>query len=253
MAAPLNDNGPTNRFLLTLPQPVLQHLWPSLEPVSLAPKQLIYHAEEPVNHLYFVERGLVSLIKVMRDGRSVEIGVVGVEGVTGSGSLFGMNSAYLESVVQIPGSALRISRGVLLAEMAKSKALTEHMQRYAYFSVSAIAQTAACNRLHSLAERCCRWLLIAHDSAFSDEFPITQEFLATMLGVRRTAVSITANSFQKAGLISYKRGLVTIMDRPGLEAAACECYENNCRQFDKLFGSSRQEPAPLKSLPAAQR
>ena len=249
MAAPHNDNGPTNRLLVTLPPLVLQHLWPRLEPVSLAPKQVIYHEEEPVNHLYFIERGLVSLIKVMRDGRSVEIGVVGVDGVTGSCSLFGMNSAYLESVIQVPGTALRISRSVLLGEMAKNKALTEHIQRYAHFYVSAISQTAACNRLHSLAERCCRWLLIAHDSALSDEFPITQEFLATMLGVRRTAVSITANALQKAGLISYKRGLVTIMDRPGLKAAACECYETNCSHFDKLFDSSRQQSAPPQSLP----
>ncbi len=175
----------------------------------------------------------------MQDGRTVEIGAVGIEGVTGSNALFGINYAMLESIVQVPGTALRISRDILRGEMAKNETLRDILQRYAHFAVSEIAQTAACNRLHSLEERCCRWLLIAHDSARSDTFPLTQEFLALMLGTQRSGLSVIASILQNAGFIRYARGRLTIMDRAGLEATTCECYRTIQAQLDQVFAPSR--------------
>lgn len=137
-------------------------------------------------------------------------------------------------MVQNPGTTFRIRRDNLQDMMAKDIALGQALAKYVHF-VAAFAQTAACNRLHHLEERCCRWLLIAHDNARADAFPLTHEFLAMMLGVQRAGVSITANVLQKAGLIQYKHGQVTITDRSGLEDAACECYRTMRMEFDKLF------------------
>ena len=206
-----------------------------LERVDLARGHVIYRVDDPIDQIYFVDRGLISLVKQMRDGRTVEIGVVGVKGVTGGNAIFGTDTANLEWVVQIPGSAYRVSSRILRREAAKSEALRNLLQRHAHFAVGAIAQTAACNRLHSLEERCCRWLLIAQDSARADTFPLTHEFLAMMLGVQRAGVSIAASALQQAGFIRYARGLVTVTDRPGLEAAACECYATISAQFDQLL------------------
>lgn len=175
----------------------------------------------------------------MQDGRTVEIGVVGTEGLTAAHAIFGIDTAILESVVQVPGSAHRISAKILRREAARSEPLRNLLQRYAHFAVSAIAQTAACNRLHSLEQRCCRWLLIAHDSARAATFSLTHEFLAMMLGVQRAGVSLTANALQKAGLIRYARGQVTVADRLGLEAVACECYATISEQVHRFLAPSR--------------
>jgi CRP-like cAMP-binding protein len=160
--------------------------------------------------------------------------------VTDPNALFGIDQALLETMVQIPGSAFRIEREVLKREMAKDDAFREIMQKYARFAFGQLAQTAACNRLHSLEERCCRWLLLAHDSALADNFSLTHEFLAMMLGVRRTGVSIVAHLLKKAGFIEYKRGRVVILDRAGLLDAACECYSSTQMQLEQLFGSPRK-------------
>jgi CRP-like cAMP-binding protein len=198
---------------------------------------LIDHVDAPIEYLYFVNRGLVSVVKTMQDGRTVEIGAVGIEGVTDANALFGLGTAVLETIVQVPGSALRIRLGTLRQEMENDDALRITMQGYARFAFGQLAQTAACNRLHSLEERCCRWLLIAHDSALADTFPLTHEFMAMMLGVRRSGVSIAASMLRKAGLIEYARGRITIKDRPGLEEASCECYGTLQTELDKLFGT----------------
>ena len=145
-------------------------------------------------------------------------------------------------MVQISGTTFRIKRNKLRDLMDEDPAVREALEKYAHFSVAAFAQTAACNRLHHLDERCCRWLLIAHDSARSDTFQLTHEFLAMMLGVQRAGVSITASALQKAGLIQYRHGQVTITNRAGLEDAACECYRTMSGKFDRLF------PAQKKSL-----
>jgi CRP-like cAMP-binding protein len=230
-----------NRVLLSLPPRTLKRLLPALSLITTTRGQIIDHVDQPVEHLHFINRGLVSFVKTMHDGRSVEVRTVGIEGVTDPTAVFGLDVAVTESVVQIPGSALRIKRDVLSHEMEHDEALRDMMRHYAVFAIRQIVQTAACNRLHTLEERCCRWLLIAHDSALSDTFPLTHEFLAMMLGVQRAGVSIAANFLQKAGLIEYTRGRVTITNRAGLEDAACECYGTVRAELDRLFSVSRRK------------
>ncbi|HTZ80960.1 MAG TPA: Crp/Fnr family transcriptional regulator [Stellaceae bacterium] len=231
-----------NRLLLSLSPSTLRRLAPALEPMHMKRGQVIDHVDGPIKHLYFVNRGVVSLVKTMRDGRTVEIEAVGIEGITDPNAMFGaIDTAILESIVQIPGTAFRIDRDVLRRELERDVDLRLMMQRYAHFVINQIIQTAACNRLHSLEERCCRWLLTAHDSAMADSFPLTHEFLAMMLGVQRAGVSIAAKLLHNAGLIRYRRGEVTIADRAGLEEAACECYGVLRDQAMTLFRARKKQ------------
>jgi CRP-like cAMP-binding protein len=229
------DNETANRLLLSLPKTSFNRLRPALEHRTTSRGDVINRLDRPVEYHYWVNHGLISLIKVMQDGRSVEIGVVGIEGISNPHTLFGINKASTETVVQIPGSAFRIRREALQNAMADDEVLRRTLQRYAHFAFAAIAQTAACNRLHQLEERCCRWLLIAHDSARGDTFSLTHEFLAMLLGVQRAGVSIAANYLQKAGLIRYSHGQVTITNRAGLEDAACECYRTMNKEYEKVI------------------
>ncbi|HMD72325.1 MAG TPA: Crp/Fnr family transcriptional regulator [Steroidobacteraceae bacterium] len=226
-----------NRILGAFPHSTLNRILPDLEPVTMVRGQIIDQIDRSIDYLYFVDRGLVSFVKTMHDGRTVEVGAVGIDGITDPSSLFGVDQAIVRALVQIPGVALRIRRDVLKREMARDEVLLEIMRRCARMATSQLVQTAACNRLHTLQERCCRWLLIAHDNAIAATFPLTHEFLAMMLGVQRSGVSIAARSLQKAGLIEYTRGRVTITDQPGLEEAACECYGVIRGEFDKLFAA----------------
>ncbi len=225
----------SNRILLSLPHASLKRLLRALELQTLAKGVVIDRLGRPIEYLHFVNRGLISMVKTMQDGRAVEIGVVGIEGISNPHALFGINQAVLETMVQVPGTAFRIRRDSLRQMTAGDSEIRDALEKYAHFSIVAFAQTAACNRLHHLEERCCRWLLIAHDSARADTFSLTHEFLAMMLGVQRAGVSITANVLQKAGLIRYKHGQVTITNRSGLEDAACECYGTMRLEFEKLF------------------
>jgi CRP-like cAMP-binding protein len=227
-----------NRILLALPQATWERIRPRLEFIDLRRGEVLYRVGVRIEHLYFINRGLVSLIKTMHSGRAVEIGAVGIEGIAGLGGLYGIESAILEWVCQISGDAFRVDRNWLRAETARDKELEELLQRSHALAVSQFAQTAACNRLHSIRKRCCSWLLTAHDSAQSDEFELTHEFLAVMLGAQRAGVSIALNGIQKAGLIRYSRGRVRVTDRIRLEKAACECYDTIRMQLDKLLGSS---------------
>jgi CRP-like cAMP-binding protein len=196
---------------------------------------ILDYAGAPITYIIFPNHGLVSFVKTMQDGRTVEVGAVGPEGATNAYVLLGKNRAILDSVVQIPGSALRIKRDILIHLILEDTSVRSLFEDYCYFALEGCAQTAACNRLHHLDERCCRWLLIAHDSAQSDTFPLTQEFLAMMLGVQRSGVSATARALHKGGLINYARGQVTFLDRKGLEEAACECYVEMHAKCEKLF------------------
>jgi len=237
---PRGDDGVANRLLLALPKASLRRLQPALELRKTTKGDVINRVDRPVEYYYFVNSGLISLVKLMRDGRSVEIGVVGIEGFASPHTLFGINRAALESMVQVPGSAFRIRRDDLIRFMAADANLRNTLEQYALFAFSAIAQTAACNRLHYIEERCCRWLMIAHDSALSDTFQLTHEFLAMMLGVQRSGVSIAANFLQKAGLIRYQHGQVTITNRRGLEEAACECYAAMHKEYERVIRAPRK-------------
>jgi CRP-like cAMP-binding protein len=155
----------------------------------------------------------VSIVKTMEDGRSVEIGAIGIEGMTSAITLMGFDRIALEAIVQIPGSAFRMARDAAIGVMRHDKAFSQVVQDHARFTLGQIAQTAACNRLHHLEERCCRWLLIAHDSALSDTFPLTHEFLAMMFGVQRAGVSVYLSLLKKAGLVDYSRGRITVTNR----------------------------------------
>lgn len=229
----------TNRLLLSLPQKVLARLEPHLTRVDLSYRQVLDHPDGPIQYLYFVNRGMISLVKIMQDGRTVEVGAVGPEGITDPQALFGMKTAITESIVQIPGRAFRIRRDVLADETAKDEAAHSMMLSYTRFAIEQIVQTAACNRLHTLEERCCRWLLTAQDCALSSTFPLTHQFLATMLGVQRAGVSIAARLLKKAGLVQYSRGIITIIDRAGLEEEACECYTALHCELDAMYGRQK--------------
>jgi CRP-like cAMP-binding protein len=224
-----------NRILAALPSETLDRLTPHFEAVELRSGQAIYHHEQPIEWSYFITAGMVSLVRSMRDGRTVEVGAIGHEGVTGPDALFGIRDAILECIVQVPGMALRIRPEILRKEMASCPQLQGIMARFVQSIISQIAQTAACNRLHSLEERCCRWLLMAQDSAGVETFSITHEFLATILGVQRAGVSLKVHALQEEGLIRYTRGRMTIHDRLRLEASTCECYDTIRLEIDRVF------------------
>jgi len=234
------DHGIGNHILNALPPATLDRILPDLELVITVQGQVIDQVDRPIEYLYFVNRGLVSFVKTMHDGRMVEVGAVGIEGVTDPNALFGVDTAIVGSVVQVPGSAMRIRRDILMREMERDAALLDMMHKCARFTISQLMQTAACNRLHTVEERCCRWLLIAHDCALAKSFPLTHEFLAMMLGVQRAGVSIAARLLQRAGLIQYTRGRVTITDQSGLKDAACECYGAMRAEVKRLFGTPKR-------------
>jgi CRP-like cAMP-binding protein len=192
----------------------------------------------PFEYLYFVERGIVSLVRSMLDGQTVEVAAIGIEGIANSSGLFDSSAAIFEAVVQVPGNALRIGHAKIARFLSEDRELAGLMHRYTAVALSQMGQMAACNALHSIDERCCRWLLTAHDSALGDTFPITQEYLAAMLGVARTSVSLTEIVLQQAGVIHYSRGSVTIVNRPALERSACECYAAIKREIESLFASA---------------
>lgn len=234
----------TNKLLQSLSDETQARLWPKLKRVTLPLGRVVESADWPIGHLFFIERGIVSLVKTMKDGRTVEVGAVGIEGLSDPSSIFDPDKALLESMVQVSGDALAISIDDLRSAMAESGELLGLLQEYVAVALSQIAQTSACNCLHPLEQRLCRWLLIAHDSALSDTFSLTQEFLAMMLGVARPSVSLAAQLFQRAGVIRYAHGSLTIVDRPALEESACECYATIRSQFDRLFA---MRPRPLQA------
>lgn len=227
-----------NKLLTALPREEYKRLLPNLEPVSLPFKQVLYQPNEPIQHVYFPNRGVGSTVIVMGDGGTVEVATVGNEGMIGTPVLLGADQLPAETFMQIPGEGLCIKVDVFRSEVPPGSSFHNLLLRYIQALLNQIAQSAACNRLHSVEERASRWLLMTRDRADSDEFPLTQEFLSAMLGVRRASVSEVAATLQKAGLIRYHRGNMTILDRQGLEACSCECYQVVKQQYDRLL--SRQ-------------
>ena len=179
------------------------------------------------------------MLTVMEDGSAIEVGTVGNEGMVGIPILLGADRIPGQAFMQVPGSATRMTAEDFKRHVTPGTPLHNLLQRYLQALFNQVAQSAACNRLHSLEERFCRWLLMTRDRVPTDEFPMTQEFLSLMLGVHRPSVSEVAGTFQRAGIIRYTRGKMLIVDRSGLEAAACECYEVVKREFDRLLGESR--------------
>jgi CRP-like cAMP-binding protein len=232
--------GINNRLLLALPPATLDRILRISEPISLVKGQQIETFGQPIRYVHFVNRGLVCATKTMEDGRIVEIAAIGTEGTPEFVALLGMDTALVDMVVHIPGTAIRIRREALMLEIANDQRLRQLTQAYVRFGLSEVARHIACNRLHHADQRCCRWLLVAHDHALSDEFPLTHEELAMMLGYQRAGVSIIMASLVKAGFIEHKRGKVIVCNRPGLEAASCECYREMRSELDEFLPSAEK-------------
>ena len=224
-----------NRLLNALPPGELEQFSSNLHSVSLSLRQVLHAAGAPIEEVYFIEEGLGSVLNAMANGTTIEVGMIGMEGVIGVSALLGAEVSSQMALVQIPGTAFRMSATRCKAIFDQSAAFRAIALRFAEAMLNLTAQTAACNRLHSVEQRCARWLLMASDRIGLDTMPMTHEFLASMLGVRRAGVTTTAGDLQRSGLIRYHHGQITIIDREGLEATACECYRLDRDRFDRLL------------------
>jgi CRP-like cAMP-binding protein len=215
---------PRNHVLAALPHEVLASLRRHLKRVTLARGRVLCEADEPLKNVYFVEAGAVSLVTVFEDGTSAEMATVGREGVVGIGTFLGGEYALGRYVVPLPGSALTIDAPRFRSLVQENSGLRAACELYARAFLANLLQNVACNASHRVEQRCARWLLMCEDQAEDNSFELTQEYLADMLGVRRSTVTVVALALQNADLIRYRRGAITILDRRGLEAVACECY-----------------------------
>jgi CRP-like cAMP-binding protein len=210
-------------------------LFSSARPVSLPHKQVLYEAGAPIDHLYFIEQGIASALTSMANGTTIEVGMIGLEGVAGLPALLGGDTSTQQIIIQVPGNALQIGAAAGKLAVEESASFRRLVFRYTRAFLNTSAQTAACNRLHSVEQRCARWLLMSHDRVQEDVIPLTHDFFASMLGVRRAGVTETVGELQRSGLIRNHRGQVTIIDRDGLESVACECYRADRDRFMRLL------------------
>jgi CRP-like cAMP-binding protein len=229
-----NQSTPHNHILASLSAEEYERLLPYLEQVELYLGKVVSQPDEAIEYAYFPQRGTISVTALMKDGSQAEVGVIGSEGMFGLPIVLGTNSTPLQSVVQIPGHALRLKADVLRKEVKECGQLQQTLLRYAQAFFIQTAITAACNRLHHLDGRLARWLLMCQDRAKVDDLQLTHEFIAAMLGVRRAGVSVAASKLQAEGFVNYTRGNIRILDRKGLEGFSCECYEVVRREFDRL-------------------
>ncbi len=235
--ATLRTETRRNALLAALPAEEHELLGRRIEPVQLSLKLVIEEPGQPVEYVWFPHSGVVSIVSEMEDGGTVEVATVGREGFVGLPLVLDARAMPYRTFTQVPGEGERIPAAAFTALLPSLPTLHRLMLRYAMTLVTQIAQGSACNRLHPVEARCARWLLMTHDRVDSDAFPLTQEFLSQMLGVTRPSVSIAAGMLQRAGLIHYARGVVRILDRPGLEAASCECYRIIAGEFRRLVGT----------------
>ncbi len=236
--SPSFRNRNENRLLAILPTEEYERLLPHMESIFLPLKQILYEMNEPIEYVYFPKNGIVSLVTIMEDGATAEIATVGNEGMIGVPVFLGADQIPGQAFSQVPGESMRMKAQEFKTFVTPGSPLYKILQRYTQTLFNQIAQSAACNCLHSIEKRFCRWLLMTRDRVQSDEFLLTQEFLAQMLGVRRASVSEVASIFQKAGMISYRRGQMRILDRTALEAASCECYAKVKQEFERLLGGN---------------
>ena len=237
----------TNRLLSLLSDHDYERLRPHLSHVVFEYRKSLYEASRPIDHVYFPIDGVASLVITTADGSSAEVGTIGSEGLVGLPVCLGDRDAPSSVYVQVPGTALQIDARIFRDQLSLNPTLNLIIQRYAHAFFNQVAQSAACAHLHRVEQRCCRWLLMTRDRMPSDEFLLTHEFLGMMLGVRRTTVTDVMGALQKAGLIRYKRGHVTILDQEALRERACECYEISRMEFDRLLGDTSLAPRTDKS------
>jgi len=224
-----------NRLLSALSRDVQIRLLPRMEKVNLAVRQVLFEAHEPVSHIYFPLSGAMSLLIALASGETIEIATVGNEGMLGTPVFLGAERGAMRAVCQVSGQALRMRSDIFRHSIGEHADLADMARRYTHGILNQIAQTTACNQVHSVQQRMCRWLLMTHDRVGADEFHLTQELLAQMLGVRRPSVTVAAGGLQRAGLIHYQRGRIRIADRARLEAASCGCYDTVRQDIDRLL------------------
>ena len=232
---PPADPRPKNKLLSGLPRSDFARLRPYLRTVPITVKQVLHPRNEPITEVFFPNGGVASVTAVMRNGAMVEIATIGDEGLVGINAFFGSALMSGEAMMQVPDTNAEVmSVQAFRAELDRRGAFYDSVQLYSQGLVILMMQSAACMALHSVQERCCRWLLMTHDRIRRDDFQLSHEFLAMMLGSTRPTVTVVAGALQKAGLIKYTHGRMTIVDRQGLEGASCECYATVKEHFDRL-------------------
>ena len=225
LAGSRDGNNRENLILRALPRKDYSQIFPALEFVRLPLHLCLHEAGEVIRSVYFINSGMASVLTVLPDGKSVEIGLIGVEGFVGLPVTCGFKTSALRVVIQADATAYRLDVSSLLKFLQRYPQLEQQLQRFSLIFAMQSTQLAACNQLHDVEERLARWLVMSHDRIGTDIMPLTQEFLGQMLGTRRASVSVAASILQKAGMITYTRGNVTIVDKNKLRSAACDCYE----------------------------
>ena len=228
-----------NQLIAAVPDSELERWLPYLEPVNLPLGQVLFESNSRQSYVYFPTTAIVSLLYLMEDGASAEIAVVGFEGLIGISLFMGGESTTNRAVVQSAGSGLRLSAPQMRLEFNRAGPVLHLLLRYTQALISQMTQTAVCNRHHSLDQQLCRWLLLSLDRLHGNELVMTQELIANMLGVRREGVTEAAGHLHRDGLIDYRRGHITMLDRPGLERRTCECYAVVKREYDRLLPATK--------------
>ncbi len=229
------------RILACLPHEEFECILPDLKSVRLKFRTSLHEPGDKMPYVYFPNTGVISMLTVLENGDAVELATVGNEGMTDISVFLGLEESSARLIVQVPGTAMRMESDLFCEHVERIPILRTLLGYYAMSLFALVAQSAACNRMHPIVERCARWLLMTHDRVDETVFPMTHDFLAEMLGVRRPSVSVAAEALKASGLITYHRGKVTILDRPGLEAASCECYRLIRERFDRLPGRGEVE------------
>ena len=228
-----------NQILSALPESEYRRLSPYLKEVYFASGRILQEPDESIDRVYFPTQAMISLVSIMSDGATTEIGLVGNEGMVGLPAILGAKSSTCRSIVQIPGSAMKLSAKILQQEFQRGGKLQQILLLYTQALLTQVSQSAACNRQHSIEERLARWLLSVQDCVLGNELPLTHEFIANMLGTRRSSVTVAAGKLQKTGIIRYNRGCITVLNRELLEETACECYCSIQNEFLRLLGFQR--------------
>jgi len=225
-----------NRLLASLPAPEYERLLPHLQPISLGPTQCLFQPGDGIGRVYFPVSSILATLVVMQDGTVAQAGLIGSEGVACLCTILGCDTTPFAVEVQNAGAALWMDADRFREEARRNEVFHGRLHQYADAFLTQVSYTAACNSLHTVEQRCCRWLLMMQNRAVPDHFLLTQQTIARMLGVRRSSVQEVARRFQEAGLIHYRRGRIQIIDRPGLEARCCECYRNTRERYGALLG-----------------
>ncbi len=231
------DDAHLNHLLAALPADEFDRIKKSLKPVSLALGEVIYESGEQLEYIYFPTTAIISLLYIMENGSTAEIGMAGNDGLIGIALYMGGSTTPNRAVVQSAGNAFRLRSKALKFEFGLSGTFQNILLRYTQYLITQISQTAVCYRLHTVEQQLCRWLLINHDLLQSNKLMMTHDLIANILGVRREGVSIAAGHLQKKNLIKYVRGTITMLDRKGLEEASCECYAVVKAEYDRLLGT----------------